>query len=214
MLVSANRAPFPTYRKSTFRTPMISSLCTAPHEQERQRRGTIKSRRGHPSEGNSYTSRLPALVFNHFDIQSRRGHPCEGHSYSSRLPTLVFNHFDFQSRRGHPCEGNSYTSRLPALVFNHFDIQSRRGHPCEGHSYSSRLPTLVFNHLDFQSRRGYLDEIRSYSCRLYALVLNFSPLRLSEHRTGPTWCQHHLQPSQKTQTKTNTWYMGRRVASL
>ena len=30
----ANRVPIPTYRKSTFRIPMISSLCSAPHDKK------------------------------------------------------------------------------------------------------------------------------------------------------------------------------------
>ena len=34
MLMSANRVPIPTYRKSTTRIPMISSLCSAPHDKK------------------------------------------------------------------------------------------------------------------------------------------------------------------------------------
>ena len=34
MLVRANCVPIPTYRKSTFRIPMISSLCSAPHDKK------------------------------------------------------------------------------------------------------------------------------------------------------------------------------------
>ena len=34
MLVKTNRVLFPTYQKSTFRIPMISSLCSAPHDKK------------------------------------------------------------------------------------------------------------------------------------------------------------------------------------
>ena len=34
MLHIANGVPIPTYRKSTFRIPMISSFCNAPHDKK------------------------------------------------------------------------------------------------------------------------------------------------------------------------------------
>ena len=71
---------------------------TARHE--RQQRGTItishpcswciRAKRLHQQKSRRGSScRLPALVFNHFDIQSRHGLHYESHGYSRRSPALV-----------------------------------------------------------------------------------------------------------------------------
>ena len=75
----ANRVPIPAYRKSTFRVPMISSLCSAPHNKkdndvERSPSETLFM--VHSSQTATSTEieifgycRLPALVSLHFHIQ-------------------------------------------------------------------------------------------------------------------------------------------------
>ena len=73
MLVKANRVPISTYRKSTFRIPMIWSLCSAPHDKkdndvERSPAETLfmvhSSQTATSTEVETFGScRLPAPVF-------------------------------------------------------------------------------------------------------------------------------------------------------
>ena len=120
----ANRVPIPRYRKSTFRIPMISSLCSAPHDKK-----------------DKNVERSPSETM--FMVHSRQtATSTEVETFGScRLPALVSTTLTFRALHGNHTVMVT-PAVYPRLFSHHFDIQStaRKSH-C--HGYSRRLPTLV-----------------------------------------------------------------------
>ena len=123
----------PNVLKSTSRIRMISSLCSAPHDKkdnnvERSPSETVfmvhSSQTATSTEVETFGScRLPALVFNHFDVQSRR----------CRLSALVLNYFDIQS--------TARESHCVNTVFETIVKNKKKLGICEGASIAKKKKT-------------------------------------------------------------------------